>query len=87
MTFRRRWVILPGAAMLFASLTVLAPFRSTGQTAPLPSASRAAGEQTRPAAQQSAYKLPPEKLAKAIALGRIRDTMDIVGSLWGLAVL
>jgi STE24 endopeptidase len=87
MTFRRRWVILPGAAMLFASLTVLAPLRSTGQTAPLPSASRAAGEQTRPAAQQSAYKLPPEKLAKAIALGRIRDTMDIVGSLWGLAVL
>ncbi len=36
---------------------------------------------------QSAYTLPPEKLAKAIALSRIRNILDIVGSLWGLMVL
>ena len=38
-----------------------------------------------PAAQ--AYSLPPDKLAKAIALGRIRNILDLVGALWGLAVL
>lgn len=42
---------------------------------------------TAPASAQSAYKLPPGKLAKAIALSHIRNIMDIVGSLWGLAVL
>ncbi len=36
---------------------------------------------------RQAYALPPEKLAKAIALSRIRDILAIVGSLWGLAVL
>ena len=37
--------------------------------------------------EQQAYHLPAEKLAKAIAISRIRAVMDIVGSLWGLAVL
>jgi STE24 endopeptidase len=36
---------------------------------------------------EQAYSLPPDKLAKAIALNRIRSILDIVGSLWGLAVL
>jgi len=36
---------------------------------------------------QQAYTLPPDKLAKAIALSRIRNILDIVGSVWGLAVL
>ena len=34
-----------------------------------------------------AYHLPPDKLAKAKTLNKIRLTLDIVGSLWGLAVL
>ena len=34
-----------------------------------------------------AYSLPPDKLAKAITLSRIRSIMDIVGGLWGIAVL
>ncbi len=34
-----------------------------------------------------AYKLSPDKEAKAIAISRIRNIMDIVGGLWGLAVL
>ena len=37
--------------------------------------------------QQNAYSLSPDKLAKAIAISRIRNIMDIVGGLWGLAVL
>lgn len=34
-----------------------------------------------------AYSLPPDKLAKARTLNKIRLTLDIAGSLWGLAVL
>src|SRR5665647_1070083 len=40
-----------------------------------------------PANPQNAYSLPPDKLAKAIAISRIRNILDIVGGLWGLAVL
>jgi Zn-dependent protease with chaperone function len=40
-----------------------------------------------PANPQNAYTLPPDKLAKAIAISRIRNILDIVGGLWGLAVL
>jgi len=39
------------------------------------------------ASPQSAYHLPPEKLAKAIALSRIRDIEHFVDAFWGLAVL
>ncbi len=39
------------------------------------------------AKSQTAYTLSSGKLAKAIALSRIRNIMDIVGGLWGLAVL
>jgi len=34
-----------------------------------------------------AYTLPPDKLAKAIALNRIRNILDIVAGLWGIAVV
>ena len=41
-----------------------------------------------PAAKpQQAYTLPRDKLAKAITLGRIRNILEIVGSVWGLVVL
>jgi len=36
---------------------------------------------------QQAYTLPPEKLTKAIALSRIRNILDITGSLWALVFL
>ncbi len=39
------------------------------------------------ASPQQAYSLPADKLAKAIVLSRIRNIMDIVGGLWGLAVI
>jgi Zn-dependent protease with chaperone function len=36
---------------------------------------------------EQAYSLPPEKLAQAIALNKIRVWLDIAGSIWGLIVL
>jgi Zn-dependent protease with chaperone function len=36
---------------------------------------------------QQAYTLPPDKLVKAKALGRIRSILGLVGSVWSLAVL
>jgi Zn-dependent protease with chaperone function len=38
-------------------------------------------------AEEPAYTLPPEKLAKAIALGQIRNLVGLGGTLWGLAVI
>jgi len=40
-----------------------------------------------PAPSDQAYHLPPDKLAKAKTLNEIRLTLEIVGTLWGLAVL
>src|SRR5579871_4309957 len=36
---------------------------------------------------EQAYSLPPEKLAQAIALNKIRVSLDIAGSVWGLIVI
>jgi Zn-dependent protease with chaperone function len=58
--------------------------------AKLAQASTTASVSTEPAAQPAstqAYSLPPGKLAQAITLSRIRDILEIAGSLWGLAVL
>jgi Zn-dependent protease with chaperone function len=61
------------------------------QPAPASSSVRQADDsaQTNNRAQpaQQAYRLPPEKLAKAIALSRIRNILDLAGAFWGLAVL
>jgi len=49
-----------------------------------------AGQPTAAANQQpaqQAYQLPPDKLAKAIALSRIRNIDYFVDALWGIAVL
>jgi STE24 endopeptidase len=40
-----------------------------------------------PAPTDQAYHLPPDKLAKAKTLNEIRLTLEIVGTLWGLAML
>ena len=36
------------------------------------------------AAPASAYSLPPDKLAKAVVLARIRIALEIAGTLWGI---
>ena len=61
----------------------VAPRIVIAQTAPQQAGSVAPA----PANPQNAYTLPPDKLAKAIAISRIRNIMDIVGGLWGLVVL
>ena len=40
-----------------------------------------------PAMSPNAYTLAPDKLAKAIAISRIRNIMDFVGGLWGIVLL
>jgi STE24 endopeptidase len=40
-----------------------------------------------PASPQQAYSLPPDKLAKAIAISRIRNILSITGSVWGIVFL
>lgn len=70
--------------ILFVAFT---PRFCAAQPGPDPTGAAQAAPASEPANQQQAYTLPPDKLAKAIALGRIRDTLNIVGSFWGLAVL
>ena len=74
--------ILPGVILLGFILpaTALSTQPAVAQTA-APTAQAA-----QPASQQ-AYSLPPEKLAKAIALSRIRNLLEIAGSLWSLVFL
>jgi Zn-dependent protease with chaperone function len=93
MTFVRRSLL---ALCLSLLVTGLVPHFSAGQAtspkpATAPSAASTAAPQPAvapiPAAPQQAYSLPPEKLAKAIALSRIRHIMGFAGTLWGLAVL
>ncbi len=40
-----------------------------------------------PASSQQAYTLPPDKLAKAIAISRIRNILNITGSVWGIVLV
>jgi len=82
MTFIRRIFSVPLTILALAALSFLAPRPSAAQSAPPP----AAVQQT-PAAPGQAYTLPPDKLAKAIALNRIRNILDIVSGLWGIAIL
>jgi Zn-dependent protease with chaperone function len=65
----------------------LAPRLCVAQSDAQPAPSQPAAVQAAPANPQQAYSLPKEKLAKAIALSRIRNILGLVGSLWGLAVL
>jgi len=85
MTFRRRWLLALCPVVLLAGLA----FRpSAAQMAPSPAApAPAASALPAQAAPRRAYTLPPDKLAKAIALSRIRNILDLAGSLWGIVFL
>jgi Zn-dependent protease with chaperone function len=67
--------LLAGPAMLHA------------QSAPEPTPQEKQMITAQQPSQEQAYNLPPDKLAKAIALDKIRITLDFAGTLWGLAVL
>lgn len=83
MTFARQMLLTLCLAFL---LTGLDSQLCRGQAAPTQPGSAALSASSQPASTQ-AYSLPPDKLAKAIALSHIRTALDIADSLWGLAVL
>ncbi|MDR3723021.1 MAG: M48 family metallopeptidase [Terracidiphilus sp.] len=84
MSFARRGLSAVIVFLLFTAST--AAFAA--QAAPAPAAQPAATVPAQHAPQSAAaYSLSPEKLAQARVLGHIRTTLDIVGSLWGLAFL
>ena len=66
--------------MMFAFVPVLRTDQANAQAAPTATTQQ-------PGTQEQAYHLPPDKLAKAIALGRIRNILHFAGEIWGLAVL
>jgi Zn-dependent protease with chaperone function len=70
-------LLLAGLARVGAAQTPSSP------ASPQPAQTQAAPQ---PHSEQ-AYTLPPDKLAQAITLNKIRLTLEIVGTLWGLAVL
>ncbi len=79
----RRWL---SAICLTLLLVCLVPCLCPAQQSPAqPATAQPAAAQPAPVTQ--AYTLPPDKLAKAIAINRIRNIMDIVGGLWGIAFL
>ena len=83
MPFSRRWLSVLCFTFL---LSCLAARLCTAQSAPTqqPTAQPSAAA-AQPVTQ--AYTLPPDKQAKAIAINRIRNIMDIVYGLWGVAFL
>jgi len=85
MTFLRRSFLAAGLGLL---LLVGVPRQTTMLYAQAqPTAPQAATLPEGQANPQPAYHLPPDKLAKAIAISRIRNIMDIVNGLWGLVLL
>jgi Zn-dependent protease with chaperone function len=83
MTFVRQTLLTLCLTLLLAGLT---PSLCSGQPAPAQPATTSTAVPVQPASTQ-AYNLPPDKLAKAIALSHIRLALEIAGSLWGLAFL
>lgn len=82
MPFLRRILLAFCVASLLAACSLVA------QTIPAANApSSAQAMEAAPPGNQRAYTLPPDKLAKAIALSRIRNILDIAGSIWGIVFL
>jgi Zn-dependent protease with chaperone function len=85
MTFTRRMLFLFCFIFLLAAVAPRLGPGPRAATQPAPVQSGEAQTAAQPASQ--AYTLPPDKLAKAIALSRIRNILGLANSLWGLAVL
>jgi STE24 endopeptidase len=68
--------------LLLLTLVSLAPFATYAETTPTEAAAIAAANN-----DHTAYTLPPDKLAKAEALHRIRVALDFGATLWGIVVL
>lgn len=85
MTFMRRLLAALSLCVLF--LLTLQPAKRVALAQAQPAAPQTQTLPERHANPQPAYHLSPDKLAKAVAISRIRNIMDIVNGLWGIAVL
>jgi Zn-dependent protease with chaperone function len=94
MTFARRRVVAPFCPVkfgpvLFGLFLLIAIAGPASAQAPASNPPQTPSDKLVTAQPQTeqAYNLPPDKLAQAITLNKIRLTLEIVGTLWGLAVL
>jgi STE24 endopeptidase len=85
MIFRRKLFTCWCVVLLFGLFTARPAAAQASPTAP--AATQAQPTPASPQTQQEAYTLPPDKLAKAIALSRIRNILAISGSIWGIVFL
>ena len=85
MAFCRRLVWMFCPAVLLAGM-VSVPLAAQNPASPAAPAQPRPPLPRRPLPQQ-AYTLPPDKLAKAIAISRIRNILDLAGSIWGILFL
>ncbi len=83
MRFRRSLRLVVCAAALLAGIVPHLLGAQSGATPTAPAPNRVVVLTI----SQQAYTLPPEKLAKAIAISRIRNILSITGSVWGLVFL
>jgi Zn-dependent protease with chaperone function len=84
MRIRRWWVVVCFTVLS----TAIIPHTLNAQNSAAASQAAPATTQTLSNANvQQAYTLPPEKLAKAIAISRIRNILGITGSVWGIVFL
>lgn len=90
MELKRKNLLKISLVLLLAGLAACLSMAQTAPIQPAPTqpapASQATQASSQPASTQ-AYSLPPDKLAKAVTLGHISTALDIIGSLWGIAVL
>ncbi len=87
MRFVCRCLLLLGSVLLLAPLSpssTQSPDHPAPASPPSASATSNAGPASSPA---QAYTLSPDKLARATALARIRNILDIAGSLWSIVFL
>jgi STE24 endopeptidase len=68
-------------------LLALAPRLRADQPATPAGPQAQAGTAQQNGTQEQAYHLPPDKLAKAIALNRVRLILHFAGAIWGIVVL
>jgi STE24 endopeptidase len=86
MTFIRRLLLILFCAVLLAALAPRLLSAQSSPASPAASSTDSSAVLSNPT-PQPAYHLPPDKLAKAIRLSRIRNILDIVGSLWGIVLI
>ena len=86
MQWRRGGLLAVGAVALAAGALTL-PLQAATQQQAVPAPPAATAAAPAPAAPQPAYALPPGKLAKAVAISRIRDVLSLFGPLWSSVFL